>query len=155
HAVALLEVAAGAEGALARAGEDDAAQLARRRDETAPQRLEIAPHLSVERVGDLRSVESDDEQFGLRRLEAQGGVGGHRQRAFMVASDDAITPAVMGSTRLVSEEHRRRARLVPPCEAGMRAAAPAVVLNRPEPARLPGRPPFWRGRRRARRQGSP
>ncbi len=62
HAVALFEVAAGAERPLPRAGQDNATLLRRRRIDLIKEREEIAPHLRVQRVGDVGAVQGQEEQ---------------------------------------------------------------------------------------------
>ena len=64
HALAFLEIGAGAEGALARAGQDDAPYVVRVR-KLAPQRQKLASHLRIERVRRLRPVERDAQHRGL------------------------------------------------------------------------------------------
>src|SRR5579885_2870975 len=52
HAVALLQIAAGAEGAVARSRQHDAAKIARFGDQACPEIEEVAAHLRIERIGD-------------------------------------------------------------------------------------------------------
>jgi hypothetical protein len=69
HAAALLQVAAGAERLVAGASQNDAAQalgIERRVLEIAH---EIASHLGVERVGDVRPIEPDDRHMLIDRLD--------------------------------------------------------------------------------------
>ena len=58
HAAALLQIAAGAEGLVAGAGQDDAAQAFRIERDVLEAAHEIAPHLGVERVGGVRPVQA-------------------------------------------------------------------------------------------------
>ena len=57
HAVALLEVAAGAKRPLPRAGQDDTTLICGRCVDRVEKRQEIAAHLRVHRVGHLRAIE--------------------------------------------------------------------------------------------------
>ena len=57
HAVALLEVAAGAKRPLSRAGHHDAALICGRCVDRVEKRQEIAAHLRVNRIGHLRAIE--------------------------------------------------------------------------------------------------
>jgi hypothetical protein len=72
HAVALLEIGAGAEGALAGAGEHHAAGFARLGRQPGPELVELAPHLRVEGVERLGAVQRDEQQMRLPDLEGQG-----------------------------------------------------------------------------------
>ena len=76
HAVALLEVRAGAERALARAREHDAARLARLGGKPRPELVQLAPHLRVERVQRLRAIQGD-ERYLIAGLDGKGLVA-HR-----------------------------------------------------------------------------
>jgi hypothetical protein len=72
HAVALLEVGAGAEGALAGTGQDDAAQRAGLGRQARPQLEQVASHLAVERIQHLGTVEARHEHVLAMLLEVQG-----------------------------------------------------------------------------------
>ena len=80
HAVALLEIGAGAEGTFARAGEDHAAQLTRLGGEPRPEIDLVATHLGVERVQRLRAVQRDDEDVRIVLLKQQCLIDGKVHR---------------------------------------------------------------------------
>ena len=62
HALAFLEIAAGAERLVACPGDHDAAQVTGIERERHEELLQIAPHLRVERVAELGTIESDEEE---------------------------------------------------------------------------------------------
>jgi hypothetical protein len=74
HAVAFLEIAAGAEGAFAGAGQYDGAHIARRGNEPRPEIEQIAAHLRVERIADFRPIERHQQEMAVDRFRAQRAV---------------------------------------------------------------------------------
>jgi hypothetical protein len=72
HAVALFEVAAAAERLGAGAGQHDAARLVGIGDQAGEHIEQVAAHLGVDRVRDLRPVERHDQQMIGVRLDLQG-----------------------------------------------------------------------------------
>src|SRR6185436_19608293 len=71
HAVALFQVAAGAERALAGTGQHHAAQLARLGAQPCPQVELVAAHLRIERIEHLRTVEAHDEDVLFPGLQGK------------------------------------------------------------------------------------
>ena len=71
HAAALLQIAAGAEGLVARAGQNDAAQAFRVERDVLEAADEIAPHLGVERVGGIGPVQPDDRDVFVDAFEGE------------------------------------------------------------------------------------
>ena len=65
HAVALFQVAAGAERARTGAGEHDAALLVRRAVDRVEQVEQVEAHLRVHRIGDLGPVQRDQQRVRL------------------------------------------------------------------------------------------
>ena len=81
HAVALFQVAAGAERARAGAGEHDAALLVGRAADGVEQVEQIEAHLRVHRIGDLGTVQRDQQRVRLWASCLQRLVGcGHGVR---------------------------------------------------------------------------
>jgi hypothetical protein len=76
HAVALLEVAAGAEGALAGARQHHAAGVARLGVDAPPEIQQVVAHLGVDRVHRLRAVDRDQQDVRAVRRDLQRGVVG-------------------------------------------------------------------------------
>ncbi len=62
HAVAFLEVAAGTERPLPRARHDDAAVICGHRVDRVEKGEKIAPHLRVQRIGHLGTIEGQQQQ---------------------------------------------------------------------------------------------
>ena len=71
HAVALLEVPAGAKSPSARAGEYDAAQVFRLRGDARPQVGLVASHLRIERIQDFGPVEPHQQDLLTLGLQFQ------------------------------------------------------------------------------------
>ena len=71
HAAALLQIAAGAEGLVAGAGQNDAAQALGIERDVLEIAHEIAPHLGVERVGSVGPVQPDDRDVFVDPLDGE------------------------------------------------------------------------------------
>src|SRR5579872_1793502 len=82
HAVALFQIAAGAECPAARSRQHDATEIAGLGDEAGPEIEEIAAHLGVESVRDLRPVERHQQHMRRRDCGPDRLVGfQHRTRS--------------------------------------------------------------------------
>ena len=77
HALALLQVGAGAEDAIAGAGQHDAAHLAGIIDQPRPQIEQIEPHPRVLRIADFRAVQRHLQQVRADHFGQDGFVGVH------------------------------------------------------------------------------
>ncbi len=75
HALAFLEIGAGAKGPLPRPGEDDAAAIAAVEVETLEQRHDVGAALRIHRVGDVGAIERDEHDMLARPVDAQRGKG--------------------------------------------------------------------------------
>ena len=79
HALAFLEIAAGAKRLVAGPGQHNATMRQRVGVDAVEKRQQIAAHLGVHRIGDIRPAERDDGQATALVLDANGFVvSGHR-----------------------------------------------------------------------------